>query len=81
MRKADRSTRRWTGMLDTAEEAVKVILKDGPAAAMNRFNRKERTKRKIAADQTRIHTDQESIGGLSVLIRREFVAEDLEKHE
>ena len=29
------------GMLDTAEEAVKVILKDGPAAAMNRFNRKE----------------------------------------
>jgi peptidyl-tRNA hydrolase, PTH1 family len=29
------------GMLDTAEEAVKVILKDSPAAAMNRFNRKE----------------------------------------
>jgi PTH1 family peptidyl-tRNA hydrolase len=29
------------GMLDTAEEAVKVILKEGPAAAMNRFNRKE----------------------------------------
>ena len=29
------------GMLDTAVEAVKVILKDGPAAAMNRFNRKE----------------------------------------
>jgi peptidyl-tRNA hydrolase, PTH1 family len=29
------------GMLDTAEEAVNVILKDGPAAAMNRFNRKE----------------------------------------
>jgi PTH1 family peptidyl-tRNA hydrolase len=29
------------GMLDTAAEAVKVILKDGPAAAMNRFNRKE----------------------------------------
>jgi PTH1 family peptidyl-tRNA hydrolase len=28
------------GMLDTAEEVVKVILKDGPAAAMNRFNRK-----------------------------------------
>lgn len=28
-------------MLDTAEEAVKLILKDGPAAAMNRFNRKE----------------------------------------
>jgi PTH1 family peptidyl-tRNA hydrolase len=28
-------------MLDTAEDAVKVILKDGPAAAMNRFNRKE----------------------------------------
>jgi PTH1 family peptidyl-tRNA hydrolase len=28
-------------MLDSAEEAVKVILKDGPAAAMNRFNRKE----------------------------------------
>ena len=28
-------------MLDTAEEAVKVILRDGPDAAMNRFNRKE----------------------------------------
>jgi peptidyl-tRNA hydrolase, PTH1 family len=28
------------GMLDTAEEAVKVLLKEGPAAAMNRFNRK-----------------------------------------
>jgi PTH1 family peptidyl-tRNA hydrolase len=29
------------GILDTAEEAVNVILKEGPAAAMNRFNRKE----------------------------------------
>jgi PTH1 family peptidyl-tRNA hydrolase len=29
------------GMLNTAEEAVKAILKEGPAAAMNRFNRKE----------------------------------------
>jgi len=29
------------GVLDTAEEAVKVILKEGAAAAMNRFNRKE----------------------------------------
>ena len=29
------------GMLDIAEEAVKVILKEGSAAAMNRFNRKE----------------------------------------
>jgi PTH1 family peptidyl-tRNA hydrolase len=28
------------GMLETAEDAVKVILKEGPAAAMNRFNRK-----------------------------------------
>jgi len=28
-------------MLDTAEDAVKAILKEGPAAAMNRFNRKE----------------------------------------
>ena len=27
-------------MLDVAAEAVKVILKEGPAAAMNRFNRK-----------------------------------------
>jgi len=27
-------------MLDAAAEAVEVILKDGPAAAMNRFNRK-----------------------------------------
>ena len=29
------------GMVDVAAEAVKVILKEGPAAAMNRFNRKE----------------------------------------
>jgi PTH1 family peptidyl-tRNA hydrolase len=29
------------GMLDQAVEAVRLILKDGPAAAMNRFNRKE----------------------------------------
>lgn len=29
------------GMLDTAADAVKMILKDGPAAAMNRYNRKE----------------------------------------
>ena len=29
------------GVLGTVEEAVKVILKEGPAAAMNRFNRKE----------------------------------------
>jgi PTH1 family peptidyl-tRNA hydrolase len=28
-------------MLETAAEAVKVILAEGPAAAMNRFNRKE----------------------------------------
>jgi PTH1 family peptidyl-tRNA hydrolase len=29
------------GMLDTAAEAVKVILHDGPDAAMNRFNRRD----------------------------------------
>jgi peptidyl-tRNA hydrolase, PTH1 family len=28
------------GVLDTAAQAVEVILKEGPAAAMNRFNRK-----------------------------------------
>jgi len=28
-------------MLDSAEEAVKMILREGPAAAMNRFNRKD----------------------------------------
>jgi peptidyl-tRNA hydrolase, PTH1 family len=28
-------------MIDLAAEAVEVILKDGPAAAMNRYNRKE----------------------------------------
>jgi peptidyl-tRNA hydrolase, PTH1 family len=33
-------------MLDTAADAVDVILKDGPAAAMNRFNRKEPDKTK-----------------------------------
>jgi PTH1 family peptidyl-tRNA hydrolase len=39
MRKADFKV--VAGVLDTAAEAVRVILKDGPAAAMNRFNRKE----------------------------------------
>ena len=38
MRKADLKV--IDGMLDTAEEAVKMILRDGPEAAMNRFNRK-----------------------------------------
>ena len=28
-------------VLDTAAEAVKVILTEGPGAAMNRFNRKQ----------------------------------------
>lgn len=32
------------GVLDTAEDAVKVILKEGAAAAMNRFNRKDEEK-------------------------------------
>jgi peptidyl-tRNA hydrolase, PTH1 family len=41
MRKADLKIAE--GMLDTAEDAVKAIVKDGPAAAMNRFNRKEET--------------------------------------
>jgi len=41
MRKADLKIA--DGMLDTAEDAVKVILKDGPGAAMNRFNRREET--------------------------------------
>ena len=39
MRKAELTV--VDGMLDTAEEAVKVLLKEGPAAAMNRFNRKD----------------------------------------
>jgi PTH1 family peptidyl-tRNA hydrolase len=39
MRKADLAV--VDEVLDTVEEAVKVILQEGPAAAMNRFNRKE----------------------------------------
>jgi peptidyl-tRNA hydrolase, PTH1 family len=39
MRKAELKT--VDGMLDQTVEAVRLILKDGPAAAMNRFNRKE----------------------------------------
>jgi PTH1 family peptidyl-tRNA hydrolase len=39
MRKADLKV--VDEILDTTEEAVKMILKEGPAAAMNRFNRKE----------------------------------------
>jgi peptidyl-tRNA hydrolase, PTH1 family len=38
-RKADLKV--MDGMLDTAAEAVKAILTEGAAAAMNRFNRKE----------------------------------------
>jgi peptidyl-tRNA hydrolase len=30
-------------MLDTAADAVEAILKEGPAAAMNRFNRRPET--------------------------------------
>jgi PTH1 family peptidyl-tRNA hydrolase len=40
LRKADLAV--IDGALDTVEEAVKMILKDGPAAAMNRFNRKDK---------------------------------------
>jgi hypothetical protein len=32
-------------MLEVAAEAVKVILTEGPAAAMNRFNRKGETEK------------------------------------
>ncbi len=32
-------------VLDSAAEAVNVILKEGPAAAMNRFNRKAETEK------------------------------------
>ncbi len=39
MRKAELKT--VDGMLDQTVEAVRLILKDGPAVAMNRFNRKE----------------------------------------
>jgi PTH1 family peptidyl-tRNA hydrolase len=39
MRKADLAI--VDKVLDIVEDAVKAILKDGPAAAMNRFNRKE----------------------------------------
>ena len=39
LRKADLAV--VDGMLDTAAEAVKAILAEGAAAAMNRFNRKE----------------------------------------
>jgi PTH1 family peptidyl-tRNA hydrolase len=39
MRKADLQA--VDAVLDTVEEAVKAILKEGPAAAMNCFNRKE----------------------------------------
>ena len=39
MRKADLAV--IDGMLDTAGEAVQMILQQGAAAAMNRFNRKE----------------------------------------
>ncbi len=39
MRKADLAV--VDGMLDTAADAVKMMLKDGPAAAMSRYNRKE----------------------------------------
>ncbi len=42
-------------VLDSAAEAVNVILKEGPAAAMNRFNRKAEPSRR---EQPRIYTDE-----------------------
>ena len=45
-------------VLDNAAEAVKVILKEGPAAAMNRFNRKaEATGRQSSHGFTRMSMD------------------------
>jgi PTH1 family peptidyl-tRNA hydrolase len=38
-------------MLDKAALAVEVILKEGPAAAMNRFNRKNEAGEDPAAEQ------------------------------
>ena len=43
MRKADLKV--VDEMLDTTADAVKMILTDGPAAAMNRFNRKAETEK------------------------------------
>ena len=43
------------GVLDTAAEAVKVILTEGPGAAMNRFNRKKE-------DDARTRTRRERFG-------------------
>jgi PTH1 family peptidyl-tRNA hydrolase len=43
MRKADLKV--VDEMLDTTTDAVKIILTDGPAAAMNRFNRKPETEK------------------------------------
>jgi peptidyl-tRNA hydrolase, PTH1 family len=43
MRKADLKV--VDEMLDTTTDAVKMILTDGPAAAMNRFNRKPETEK------------------------------------
>ena len=43
MRKTDRKV--VDEMLDTTADAVKMILTDGPAAAMNRFNRKPETEK------------------------------------
>ena len=66
MRKAELAV--VDGILDTAEEAVKVILKEGPAAAMNRFNRQ----RRLATDWrgfTRIKAFEDF--GLSVSIRED----------
>ena len=44
-------------VLDNAAEAVKVILKEGPAAAMNRFNRKAEPRSRCSHGFTRISTD------------------------
>ena len=45
-------------VLDNAAEAVNVILKEGPATAMNRFNRKaEQKQKKSSHGFTRMNTD------------------------
>jgi len=44
------------GMLDTAEEAVKMILSEGEAAAMNRFNRKKKNSGQCSVASGLLHT-------------------------
>ena len=63
-------------VLDTAAEAVKVILTEGPAAAMNRFNRKAGSQREVSGG---IRAELSQIRGVPANVYTEFWRESMNR--